>query len=141
MTARPDLWFVYDGACPLCTLGASFYRVRQEVGVLHGVDARAEPDHPLLKEIRQTGLDLDEGMVIKYQDKLYHGREALLLMAQLGADAGVLNKLNNRLFRSRPLATLCYPMMKLARRLALTLNGAGLIKQAPRSRDISQSRD
>lgn len=129
MIARPDLWIAYDGACPLCTLGASFYRVRQEVGVLHGVDARVEPDHPLMQEIRQNGLDLDEGMVIKYQDKLCHGREALLLMAQLGADAGILNKLNNRLFRSRPLVTLCYPAMKLARRLALALNGVGLLNK------------
>ncbi len=129
MSASADLWFVYDGACPLCTLGASFYRVRQEVGALHGVDARTEPDHPIMQEIRAAGLDLDAGMVIKYQGKLHHGQEALILMAQLGAETGSLNKLSNRLFRRRWLAVMCYPAMKLARRLALWFNGAGMISQ------------
>lgn len=127
MSAPADLWYVYDGACPLCTLGASFYRVRQEVGTLHGVDARAEPDHPVMVEIRQAGLDLNEGMVVKYQGKLHHGQEALILMAQLGAETGRLNKISNRLFRRRWLAVACYPVMQLVRRLALRLNGAGLI--------------
>ncbi len=131
MTAPSDLWFVYDGACPLCTFGASFYRVRREVGVIHGVDARAEPNHPIMQEIRHAGMDLDEGMVIKYQGNLHHGREALILMAQLGADIGAFNKINNRLFRSQRLAEVCYPAMKCARRLALWLNGAGMIGQAP----------
>lgn len=129
MIMRPELWFVYDGACPVCTLGAWFYRVRREVGVLHGVDVRADPDHAIIQEIRQVGLNLDEGMIIKFQDKLYHGQEALILMAQLGADTGVLNKLNNRLFRRRWATKACYPLMKLTRRLALFLNGRGNINQ------------
>jgi predicted DCC family thiol-disulfide oxidoreductase YuxK len=127
MTKADDIWFVYDGECPICQLGASFYKVRQSVGHLHTVDARTERDHPVMREVNRAGLDLDEGMVVKYKERLYQGEEALHLMATLGADSGILNKLNNFLFRSKKLAGLCYPSMKKARALALKLKGVGKI--------------
>ncbi|MBI1273225.1 MAG: DUF393 domain-containing protein [Alphaproteobacteria bacterium] len=128
MNKADDIWFVYDGECPICTIGATFYKVRQSVGELHVVDARTEKQHPIMQEINAAGLDLDEGMVIKYRDKLHHGRDALLLMAKLGADTGIFNKVNNGLFQFGPLATLAYPFMKLTRNIAITLKGTGKIK-------------
>lgn len=128
MNKADDIWFVYDGECPICTLGASLYRVKQSVGELHTVDARTEKRHPIMLEINAASLDLDEGMVIKYQDKLYHGREALLLMARLGGDTGIFNKINNGLFQFKPLAIMAYPFMKLIRNTAITFKGAGKIK-------------
>jgi len=122
------IWFVYDGECPLCQFGASFYRLRQSVGSLHTIDARSEHDHPVMQEINRAGLDVDQGMVIKYQDRLYQGRDALHLMAQLGAtDECLANLVNNTLFRSKGLATLCYPFMKAGRNLALAIKGVGRI--------------
>jgi predicted DCC family thiol-disulfide oxidoreductase YuxK len=128
MNKTDNIWFVYDGECPICTLGATLYKVRQSVGELRVVDARTEKQHPVMQEINAAGLDLDEGMVIKYRDKLYHGKEALLLMANIGADNGLFNKINNWLFHFVPIATLSYPFMKLTRNVAITLKGAGKIK-------------
>jgi predicted DCC family thiol-disulfide oxidoreductase YuxK len=128
MNNTDNIWFVYDGECPICTIGATFYKIRQSVGELHVVDARKEKQHPVMHEINAAGLDLDEGMVIKYRDRLYHGRDALLLMAKLGTDKGMFNKINNGLFQFEPLAKLAYPFMKLTRNVAITLKGVGKIK-------------
>lgn len=121
------MYFVYDGECPICQMGASLYKVKKSVGELRTVDARIEKDHSVMREVNQARLNLDEGMVIKYNDQLYQGEEALHLMATLGADSGWFNHINNTLYKSRALAKLSYPFMKGARNMALKLKGAGKI--------------
>lgn len=128
MDTLPDIYFVYDGECPICSLGASFYKVRQNVGKIVTIDARTEPGHFVMQEINAARLNLDEGMVLRYDGKLYQGAEALPLMAQLGADEGMLNRLNNRLFRSRRVSELLYPSMRMARNAALKLKGSKQIR-------------
>ena len=54
---RGDVWFVYDGECPLCRVAAQALRIRQSVGNLHLVDARTERDHPLMARINAAGLE------------------------------------------------------------------------------------
>lgn len=120
---QEDIWFVYDGECPLCQMGARLYRLRQSVGTLHTVDARTEKDHPVMQEVNHARLNLDEGMVIKYQGVLYQGKEALHVMAQLGGQQGWFNTVNTTLFRSKVMATLCYPSMRAARNMALKIKG------------------
>ncbi len=127
MPTKENIWFVYDGECPLCQMGATLYKVRQSVGQLHTVDARTEKNHPVMQEITQAGLNLDQGMVIKYQEQLYQGEAALTIMATLGEDAGWFNKINNRLFQSKALAKRCYPFMRGARNVALALKGSSQI--------------
>lgn len=121
------IYFVYDGECPICQMGASFYKVKESVGEVQTIDARTEQDHPVMVEVNKAGLDVDEGMVIKYQGALYQGVEALHLMARLGADNNLLNQINNTLYKSKTLAKISYPFMKGARNLALKIKGVGKI--------------
>lgn len=125
--STPEIWFVYDGDCPLCTFGSNHWRVQEVLGTLHILDARENGTHPLLKEINAKKINLDEGMVIKFQDHYYHGVDALHAMALLGTRAGWFNRMNAYLFRSKLLSRICYPFMRAARRLALLLKGAPLI--------------
>jgi len=81
-----------------------------------------------MQDIAQAKLNLDEGMVIKYQNHLYQGEEALHLMAVLGGDQGWFNRLNNSLYRSKTIAKRSYPFLKGARNLALKLKGSGKIR-------------
>lgn len=128
ITAKNDsqpagVWFVYDGDCPICAAAAQALRVKQAVGELRLVNARDEKNHPIVVEVNQRNLDLDEGMVIKYRGELYHGRDALHFMALFGSNRGWFNRLNAILFRSKTMARLCYPTMREARNLLLRLKG------------------
>ncbi|MES2984320.1 MAG: DCC1-like thiol-disulfide oxidoreductase family protein [Pseudomonadota bacterium] len=127
-TNKPDIWFVYDGECPVCQLGVSLFKVRQSVGTLHTVDARTEKDHPVMQEVNAARLNLDTGMVIKYLGQLYQGEDALAVMAKIGADEGLFNKMNRTLFQSRTRVNLCYPPMRFARNVALAFKGVGKIR-------------
>jgi predicted DCC family thiol-disulfide oxidoreductase YuxK len=127
-----DVWFVYDGECPICCAAAQALRIRKAVGQLHLVDARVETDHPLLAEIAAHQLDLDEGMVIHFGDRLYHGADALQLMALLGSGQGWFNRMNALLFRSAVPARWAYPLMRSARNLAIRLRGVTSIDNLQR---------
>jgi predicted DCC family thiol-disulfide oxidoreductase YuxK len=124
-----DVWFVYDGDCPLCLMGATHFRIKQAVGNLHVLDARqAGNAHPLMQEINAHGLNLDQGMVLKMGGRLYQGADALHVMALIGTSTGWFNRLNAALFRSEKIARLCYPSMKAARNLALCIKGVPQIR-------------
>lgn len=127
-TEKPSIWFVYDGECPICQMGAALFKVRQSVGELHTVDARTEPHHPVMQGVNAARLDLDQGMVIKYLGQLYQGEEALRLMAKIGADQGLFNKINRALFQSETMVRFGYPPMRFARNVALAIKGVGKIR-------------
>ena len=118
-----DVWFVYDGDCPICSVAAKALKIREAVGNLHLVDARNDIAHPVLREVRDLKLDLDEGMVIKFRDTCYHGADALHVMALLGTGHGWFNRLNALLFRSKLLSVICYPPMRACRNLLIRLRG------------------
>ena len=125
--SKGDVWFVYDGDCPLCTTAAKALRIRQAVGTLHLVNAREDSSHPVMQEIQARRLNLDVGMVIKFQNTCYHGADALHVMALLGTGHGWFNRMNAWLFRSKTLSRLLYPSMREARNLFLRLTGVSKI--------------
>lgn len=130
--AKGDVWFVYDGDCPLCTAAATALRIRQAVGNLYLVNAREESARVIVEEITAKGLDLDEGMVIKFQDNYYHGADALHIMALLGTGQGWFNRMNAWLFRSKHVSRIAYPPMRAVRNLLLRFKGIPKINHRKR---------
>ncbi len=70
-----DVWLVYDGDCPVCSTWCRYVRLREAVGTLHLVDAR-QPG-ALMDQITAAGLDIDQGMVLKFKDVIYYGPDAI----------------------------------------------------------------
>lgn len=120
-----DVWLVYDGECPICRPSANALKIRAAVGRLHLVNARGS--HPLLEELKTAGLNIDNGMVIKFNDNLYHGAEAQHILALIGTNNDWFNRLNVILFRSKFLAKLFYPVLKSARNILLWATGVNKI--------------
>jgi predicted DCC family thiol-disulfide oxidoreductase YuxK len=116
-----DLWVVYDGECPFCSRYVLLYRLRDQGLRVHLIDARS--GHPLVAAIGRLGLDLDAGMVVGWRGAFHHGAAAVHLLALLGDERTVFNRLNRVLF-SRPwLARRLYPWLAAGRRLTLRLLG------------------
>lgn len=119
--ADADVLLVYDGECPACDNYSRIVRIREDVGRLVLVDARE--DTPILREITARGLDIDEGMVLKLGDTLYHGSDAIHVLSLIGTRSGVLNRLNHHLFRHPRVAAVLYPVLRRCRALLLRLLG------------------
>jgi predicted DCC family thiol-disulfide oxidoreductase YuxK len=118
---REGVWFVYDGDCPICTRAAQALKIKETYGSLHLLNAREKQSHPLIDEINKQCLDLDEGMVIFYDDRFYHGEGALRFMARHGETRGLFNYFNKSLFWSESLARFFYPWMRSTRNLLLRM--------------------
>lgn len=119
------LWLVYDAECPLCSATARALKIRSAVGNLHIINAR-EPS-PIVTEINRAGISLDEGIVVKFNDTLYHGADAQHLLAMVGSDHDWFNRINVFLFRHKFVAKLLYPICKLMRNLLLMMRGKSAI--------------
>lgn len=119
-------WLVYDGECPFCSRYVALLKIREAVGPLKLVDARAgglEAD-----EVVRAGLDLDEGMVLKLSGRLYHGDDAVHALAMLSEPTGVFNRFNGWVFRSRRRSALLYPIMRAGRNATLRFLGRRKLK-------------
>jgi predicted DCC family thiol-disulfide oxidoreductase YuxK len=115
-----EAWLVYDGQCPFCSRYARLVRVRENVR-LHLIDARA--GGPLVREMRDAGLDLNEGMVLKKGNRYYPGAEALHVLAALSTSKTFLNRLAASIFRSGYRSRAIYPLLRAGRNAALRLLG------------------
>ena len=115
------LQIVYDGECPFCTGYVRMLRLREAAGTVELIDARS--DHPLVREIVRAGIDLDEGMVVKLGQRLYHGGDCLHVLALLSTRTGLFNRAMAALFRSATLSRALYPTLRAGRNAALRILG------------------
>ena len=112
---------VYDHECPVCRNYCLAVRIRTAAGELQTINARERSD--IMDEITARGLDIDQGMVLKLDDQLYYGADAMHALALLSTRSGTLNRLNHWLFRSKQRSRLLYPVLRALRNLLLRLLG------------------
>ena len=121
-----DVWLVYDGECPVCSTYCRHARVRDAVGRLHLVDARQPGE--LMDEITAAGLDIDQGMVLKFEGIMYYGPEAVRMLTLLSTPSGLFNRINYWFFGTPRRAGFFYPVGKAIRNLILKLLGIRYIE-------------
>lgn len=116
---------VYDKECPACHYYCQIVRIRDSVGELVLVDARE--DSEVMNEITASGLDIDQGMVLKMGDQLYYGADAIHALALISGKSGFFNRLNFWVFQSKRLSAVLYPLLRFFRNLLLKLLGKSKI--------------
>jgi len=121
LSAAPRAWIVYDGQCPFCARFVQLLRLRDALGPVELVDARK--GGAIVEEVEAEGLDLDEGMVLKMDGRLYHGAECMHRLALLSTPSSLFNQINGAIFRSRALSRVLYPPLRSGRNLTLRLLG------------------
>jgi predicted DCC family thiol-disulfide oxidoreductase YuxK len=121
-----DVWLVYDAQCPICNNYCRHARIREAVGQLHLVDAR-QPG-ALMDEITAAGLDIDQGMVVKFKDVIYYGPDAIRILTLLGTGSGFFNRVSFWFFSTPRRAGIWYPLGKAVRNLTLKLLGIRYIE-------------
>lgn len=121
---EPSL-IVYDGECVFCQNYVRFVRLREAIGAVELLDARSAD--PRIKRLWQDGYDLNQGMVFVHRGRVFHGAEAVQVLASFSSSSGPFNRLNAAIFNSASMAKLLYPALKLGRRLTLKLRGRRLL--------------
>lgn len=134
---KEDVWLVYDGECPVCKTYCKYIRIREAVGNLHLVDARRPGE--LMDEITGLGLDIDQGMVLKFKDAIYYGPDAIHMLTLLSTPSGIFNRINYYVFSTKPGAKIVYPVGKAFRTLILKLLGIQYIGNLKKDSSASGS--
>ena len=116
---------VYDGECPFCSRYAMMSRMRDNIGRVELIDARS--DHPLVEEIKSSGVDLIDGMLARYGGKDYFGPDCMTLLSVLSSGDTFTNKLLSRVFANEKLAGFLYPFLRLGRNMTLKVLGRSKI--------------
>jgi predicted DCC family thiol-disulfide oxidoreductase YuxK len=120
---------VFDGGCPFCRHFAELAELRSGIQNLSIRDGRS--DHDLRRELRQQGWDLSRGAVVLAEGRVLHGAEAIQwICCQLEPSATLLQLLGP-LMATPGRARRLYPILLLARRLALALRGLPLDPDKP----------
>lgn len=114
-----QLLLVYDKECPACNNYCQMVRIRESVGELQLIDAREAS--PIMDEITAAGLDIDEGMVLKMDDQLYYGADAIHALSMISSRSGIFNRLAYWVFKSRRISQVLYPILKTGRAVLLKL--------------------
>ena len=121
MSASEPIYIIYDGDCPFCSAYVRMVRLRDAAGQVELLNARQ--DHPVVREVLEAGLDLDEGMALKMGDQVYHGDEVINRLAMMTSPSGAFNRLNAWVFRSPGRSRALYPWLRRGRNLALRALG------------------
>lgn len=125
MSADKSL-IIYDGDCVFCQNYVRFLRLKKAVGEVELLDARS--GDPRVAAYWKAGYDLNEGMLFVHKGSIFHGAEAVHVLATLTGSQDWLNRLNARLFSSKAAARLLYPALKAGRNLTLIARGRSKIK-------------
>lgn len=114
-------YLIYDGECPFCTRYARLTRLRATLGELRIVNAR--DGGPQVDAVKARGLEIDAGMVLRIDDRFYHGADCLHRLALLSSRSGLFNRLTYAVFRHERLARFLYPILRAGRNLVLKMLG------------------
>lgn len=120
MTNR-EILLIYDKECPVCDAYCRMIRIRKSIGTLKLVNAR--DGGAALDEITALGIDIDQGMVLKVEDNLYYGADAIHALTLMSSPSGIFNRLNYHVFRSRHAAKILYPILRSSRDFLLKTLG------------------
>jgi predicted DCC family thiol-disulfide oxidoreductase YuxK len=116
---KKPVLLIYDKQCPACDFYCNIVRIQESVGELILIDARE--NSAVMDEITAKGWDVDQGMVVKIEDKFYYGSDAIHILSSIGSESDIFNRLNYWLFRSEKRATFLYPILCSLRNLLLKL--------------------
>ncbi|QEY31080.1 DUF393 domain-containing protein [Synechococcus sp. RSCCF101] len=112
---------VFDGGCPFCRHFAELSELRGGVPQLEIVDGRA--DRELRQWLAERGCPLARGAVLIDGDELFHGAEAISRLCAALHPSAPLLALLRQVFAGPERTRRLYPLLLLARRLALGWRG------------------
>lgn len=109
----------YDHECPVCRNFIKYYQLKNDFPNMKIINARNENITYKIKNFYEQGYDINTGMIVELNDKIYWGNKAVNVMSLISNKSSFFNKINYLLFSKPILAELLYPMMVLGRNILL----------------------
>lgn len=111
------LYVIYDGECYFCNHTAKALKIKKAVNKLILINARES--HELVIEAIKQGLDVNEGIVVYYNQQFYYAKKAVNLLNSLADKSTFREKLAFLFYKNKLANFLGYPLLKTIRNLYL----------------------
>lgn len=122
---QPGTTIVYDGECPFCSSYTRLVRLRDAIGPITLINARERPD--IVADAAELGLNVNEGMLVAHQFRIYAGDEAMTFLSAFSSRSGILNQIMSWVFSNPRRSRALYPMLRWGRNLTLSMLGRSQI--------------
>ena len=116
---------IYDDGCPVCSYYISISRIEEKFGKINLIKARN--NLKILDYLKSINIDINEGMIVVFDKKIYFGSDAINIISILGRKDSIINNVIISIFKYKVISQLLYPLLKLGRRLLLFILGKKLI--------------
>ena len=116
-----EVILVFDGECPFCSSYSRLIRLREDAGSLRLINARENTAWQ--SELKLADFNIDDGMVLKTGSGVYHGADAMHVLALLSSRSAGFNRFNAFVFGSSWWARFLYPPLRFGRNVTLWLLG------------------
>lgn len=116
---------IYDKECPACNMYCNIVKIKEEFGELEIMDARENTS--VRTEVTKLGWDIDQGMILKVEEKLFYGSDAIHALSLMSSQSGLFNRVNFWIFKSEQRSAIFYPILRFCRNLLLKLLGKSKI--------------
>tara|TARA_B100001059_G_C17724087_1_gene522426 strand:+ start:555 stop:959 length:405 start_codon:yes stop_codon:yes gene_type:complete len=116
---------IYDDGCPVCSYYISISRIEEKFGKVNLIKARN--NEKILDYLKLVNINVNEGMIVVFDKKIYFGPDAVNIMSILGKKDSFINSIIINVFQYRIVSQIFYPLLKLGRRLLLFILGKKLI--------------
>ena len=116
---------IYDDGCPVCSYYISISHIEEKFGKVNFIKARN--NQKILDYLKMVNIDINEGMIVIFDNKIYFGSDAINIISILGKKDSLINNVIINIFKYRIVSKLFYPLLKLGRRVLLFILGKKLI--------------
>ncbi len=106
-------YLLYDKDCPFCRNYMKYQEMKENFSDIKILNARDNME--LVKELKMLNYNIDDGMILKIEDKIYFGDEVLNFLAKNGKNKNFVSSLTNILFKSYFISKMLYPIFKYFR--------------------------
>ena len=114
--------FIYDGECPFCSHFAQLLELKSNLREFQILDGRK--NLPLLSELYSQGYDLNKGAILRNNEKILHGADAInWICSQIKEPSDSLLEILRIIFKSNKRTNFLFPFLLWGRRLSLTVKG------------------
>lgn len=103
-----------------------FLKIKKTVGQLILINARESNE--LVTEAIEQGFNVNEGIIVYYNQTFYHGVTAINLLNDLADQSTFSGRLSRLIYKNKLATSLWYPFLKLLRNLNLRLQGKSKIQ-------------
>ena len=110
----------YDKECPFCNEYSKYVELRK-IYDIEIINAREALDK--LKDYKDKGFDINNGMIIEFEDNIFQGSDAIKIIDKYIVKRGIIDRFLSVFIHLPGFKSIIYPIVKIIRLIVLKLLG------------------